>query len=129
MHLIGESFGTVLQQMFGNRIAVSLLVLIALDVVTGLGVAFAKWEFHLAQIGDFMLTKAIPYIIGAGAIQAMVLSLPPEFGSFVGVTSDAAWAFPILAMVGHVLDNIRQMGMPIPEFLGAKPKPEVRTTT
>lgn len=128
MHLTGESFGTVVHQIFGNRIVIALLVLIGLDVLTGIGVAFTKREFHLAEIGNFLLTKAIPYIIGAGAIQAMVLALPPEFGSFVGITSNAAWAFPILALVGHVLDNCRQMGLPIPEFLGAKQKPEVKVT-
>lgn len=128
MDLIGESFGTVLHKIFGNKIALSLLSLIAADVLTGIGVALYKRDFHLAGVGDFLLTKAIPYIIGAGAIQVMVLTLPPEFGGFIGFSSNAAWAFPILAEIGHVLDNLRQMGFAVPEFLGAKPKPEVKAT-
>lgn len=129
MNLSGESFGTVVQHIFGNRLVVAVMGLIAADVLMGLANAFMTKDFRLAQVADFLLTKAIPYVLGAGGLQIALVAVPPEYEALTGLSSTIIWGFVIAALAGHVLDSAKKLGMPVPDALTAKSKPEAQPTT
>lgn len=129
MHfLAGHDFGSVIQAIYGNSFVRIALALVGADILAGLAVAIMKRDFHLAEIGNFLLSKAVPYFLGAGALQLVLLAVPPEWSGLTKTAGDAVWLFVIAALVGHVLDNLRQIGLPVPAALGAKDKPETKVT-
>jgi hypothetical protein len=123
------SFGTVIETIYNNgwvRFAVALIVA---DVVSGVALALYNRDFRLAQVSEFLVTRAIPYLLGAGVVQLVLLAAPLEYAGLMKGLEVAVWGFVVAALLGHVLDNLRQMGLPIPEVLGAKRKPEVKAGT
>jgi hypothetical protein len=57
-----------------------------------------------------------------------LLAVPPEWSGLSTAVGDAVWLFVVAALVGHVLDNLRQIGLPVPAALGAKAKLETTAT-
>lgn len=126
MNLAGASFGTVLQLVFGNAMVQAALWLVLADVLSGIALSFYTKEFRLGAVADFLLTRAIPYFLGAGSLQLVLLSVPAEWSGIADTGSTTIWLFAVAALVGHLLDNLRQMGLPIPQVLGDKPKIEAQ---
>ncbi len=124
--LSGASFGTILQMIYANGFVRAAVGLVIADVLTGIALAFYNKDFRLGSTGDFLLTRAIPYFIGAGGLQVVLLTVPIEWSGLSGAVGSAVWTFVVLAMLGHLLDNLRQMGLPIPAALGDRTKPEVQ---
>lgn len=122
-------FGSVLELVFGNGWVLAILGLIAADVMSGIAKSLYDGDFRLAATGDFLWTRAIPFILGAGSLQVILLTVPPDYqGAVTSGLSTAVWVAALGALVGQVLDNLRQMGLPIPAILTAKQKPEVKVT-
>jgi hypothetical protein len=126
--LAGHDFGSVIQAVFGNTFVRIAFALVAADIISGVAVAFMRRDFYLAEIGNFLLSKAVPYFLGAGSLQLVLLAVPPEWSGVTKALGDAVWLFVVAALVGHVLDNLRQIGLPVPAALGAKAKQETTAT-
>jgi hypothetical protein len=128
VHLSGHDFGSVIQAIYGNAFVRIALALVGADILSGVAVSLKNGEFRLAEVGNFLLSKAVPYFLGAGSLQLVLLAVPPEWSGVTGALADAVWLFVVAALVGHVLDNLRQIGLPVPAALGAKAKPETTAT-
>lgn len=117
--------GQLLELVYGHAWTRAAVILILADVLSGVAVALYHRDFQLARIGEFLLTRAIPYLIGAGVLELVVLAVAPAEG-VAGVGRETlaagAWIFAIASLVGHVLGNLRQMGVPIPASLAEDPR-------
>lgn len=127
--LSGWSAGSLVETIYNNAWVRGVLALILADVLSGVGLALYSKEYRLAQTADFLVTRAVPYLLGGGTMQLVVKAAPSEWGIVTDVASGAVWATVILALAGHFLDNLKQMGLPVPTFMTSRPAQETKPTT
>lgn len=108
---------------YAHPIVRAVLGLLVANVLVGIAAAIKAREFRLAMLGDWLLNRAIPYLIGAGAVQLVILTVPQEWSGIGSALSSAVWLFVVGALLGHILDTARELGLPIPAVLGDQPKP------
>lgn len=109
----------LVQILLDNPLVKPVLILLAANVLLGIAVSLYTKTFALAAVADWLMTRAIPYVLGGAVMTMLSYGLPAMFGPLV---SDGTWAFVIAALVGHVLDNFRMLGIPIPDPLTDRPK-------
>jgi hypothetical protein len=125
--LWNQEFGTVLELVFGNAWVVAILGLLAADVISGIAKSMYDGDFRLGETAGFLWTRAIPFVMGAGSLQIILLTVPDEYrGVVTSGMGTAVWVAAIAGLLAQVLDNLRQMGLPIPAILTAKDKPETK---
>jgi hypothetical protein len=102
---------------WGNGLVKAVLGLLAANVAAGVAAALYTRTFRLAALGDWLATRAVPYLLGAATMQLVLLTLPAEWGGVSEAAANAVWLFVCAALVGHVLDALRTMGLPVPPIL------------
>lgn len=105
----------------------TILILMALDIVTGIAVAVYLRTFALGALADWLLTRALPYVLGDAVMQlAFMLGLGDDpivrGAGLATIAGDAVHLFVVLALIGKLLDNLSQMGLPVPRALTDQPK-------
>ena len=106
---------------FGDPRVKTIVGLIFLDVVLGVGVAIKNKRFSWAILADFYRTNVLPYVIGyLGfylAAKIMVADLLGEFGYIIGEGMVVlAWGAPIGNLViGSIIPNVKALGYKVPE--------------
>lgn len=106
---------------YSNPLVKAVLGLMAANILLGIAVAFQKKEFALAELGDWLLTRAIPYLLGAGAVQLVVLTVPGEYlAGLSPAISTAVWGFCIAALMGHIFGDLKDLGLPVAVGLTTK---------
>lgn len=88
-----------------------IVILVAVDVVLGIVVAFMKKDFILGKAAGFM-EKVLYYVFGF----AVLTAVGQAFSSLAMVVAVAYWLV-ILALVGSILDNLSKIGVPLPKIL------------
>jgi hypothetical protein len=78
-------------------------------------------RFALGAVGDWM-TRALLYVLGAMTVQVIAYYAPSDYGPIFGPLATACWAFVIAALVGKVLQNLRDLSFVIPDVLADRPK-------
>src|SRR6185295_126549 len=109
---------------FDQPMVKAIAVLLFGNVLAGIAVALYRRAFYLAALGDWLLSRAIPYVLGDATVQVMLFAgLPdhPEIGASLGTL---VHGFVCAALLGHILQNLREIGLPIPSALGDKPTTE-----
>lgn len=114
---------------YAHPIVRAVLGLLVANVLVGIAAAIKAREFRLAMLGDWLLNRAIPYLIGAGAVQLVILTVPQEWSGIGSALSSAVWLFVVGALLGHILDTARELGLPIPSVLGDQPKSTTTAST
>src|SRR5438132_7052340 len=115
--------------LFSNPLVRAVLGLLAANILAGVAAALYTRTFRVAALGDWLATRAVPYLLGAATMQLVLLTLPPEWSGVSAAAASAVWLFVCAALVGHVLDALRDMGLPVPAVLGDLPKVVVATRT
>lgn len=106
-----------------------VLVLLAGNILSGIAAGLYTRNLHLAEIADWLMTRALPYLLGAVTVQLVVMFALPEYEAAIQLSSTAVWGFVLLALVGKILDNLRALGIPIPAALGDSPRKSNTTAT
>jgi hypothetical protein len=117
------------QAIYGHPIVRFVGALIAANILTGLAAALfspATMPFRLAAVGDWLFSRAIPYLLGAGAVQLLLMATPPDFADKAQMLGNIVWGFVVAALIGKVIQNLKELGIPLPEQLGDKPKAETK---
>jgi hypothetical protein len=104
---------------WGNPIAQAVLLLLFANVLSDIGAALYTKTFALATVADWIVTRALPYVLGALVVQLATFALPDQIGQ---PAATATWAFVDLALIGHILGDLQEMGIPIPIRLTTTPK-------
>lgn len=126
------NIGDLVIHVYGNKFVVAVLGLIALNFVAGVAVSLYLRTFYLATIADWLLSRALPYILVAGCLQGILILVPAEYipDAIRPLTSTTIWGAVILALIGHILDTLNKMPQfNIPSFLTDKPKEDVSSGT
>jgi len=95
-----------------------LVSLIAANLVLGLAVSIWTKTFRLKAVGDFLLSRILPYILGYFTVVIVAIVMP---AFEVAVT--IVWAFITATLIGAILAKLKEMGIKLPESLAGK-KPE-----
>ncbi len=92
-----------------------LVVLIVVDIITGIALALRKGEFDIRRMSDFLVTNVLPYILVYGAFQFAMMTLGPEWEAM----SIAVFGFITVTLLGSVRTNLEGLGLniPLPDFL------------
>lgn len=107
---------------------VKVLVLLTLaNVLMGLARAALptnETRFRLAVVADWLRTVMV-WMAGYGALYLVTLAQPELALTISGVRvtpKDAAFAAIVAALLGYVFQNIKEIGLPLPDFLGGRSK-------
>jgi len=90
-----------------------LIALILCNFITGIAVSIKTKTFNLKGMGDFLVTRIMPYIVGYFGVGLLALI---ESSWAWAVT--AVWAVILATLVGALLQNLRELGISLPGSLG-----------
>jgi len=112
----------VLEQYLGqfillaNGTKLSILVgMILANFLLGVGVSIYTKKFRLKALGDFLLSRVVPYIFGYFAVVVLAIIQPAWE---IAVTF--VWGIIVVALVGVIFANFKAMGINLPEVLAGK---------
>jgi len=91
-------------------------VLIGANLLTGIAVSIRTKSFRLKQVGDFLISKVLPYIICYFAV-CFITVIEPSWQAAVTVV----WGIILAALVGAILTNLKEVGINLPDILGGPP--------
>lgn len=102
--------------------------LVFLNLASGVAAALTQQTFVLGGLAEWMRTRAVPYIIVDGALQAFFLvAVGGDAGGngnvltqsgLSTVLGDGVHALVIAALVAHILSNLKDMGLSaVPDIL------------
>lgn len=97
----------------GSRIQ-TLLALIVVDVVIGVGLAIKRGEFRWRELARFYQTNVIPLLVGWVGFAVLVkLGVSSEMGDWGYLASEGvvtgAWLAAVGKVVSSVLGNVREL--------------------
>lgn len=107
-----------LEQFIALADGVKLSVLVAMIVanfLTGVAVSIYTKTFRLKALGDFLLTRVLPYVISYFAV-VIIAMVEPAWGVAVTIV----WGVIILSLAGAILANLKEMGVKLPDSLAGK---------
>lgn len=89
-----------------------ITLLIAANILAGVGASVYDRSFKLYALADFCRQRAVPYILGYVAVQMLAAAMP-EFQPAVTVV----WGLIITALAGHVIASLESFGINLPDAL------------
>ncbi len=90
----------------------SLMAMIIANFVTGIAVSIKTQNFNLKEAGKFLYERVLPYVVGYFGIGIVaVIDASWEWA----VT--ATWAVILATLTGAILQNIKELGVSIPDSL------------
>jgi hypothetical protein len=96
-----------------NKVFAAIGVLLFLDVITGVADALYRGDFYLGNLADFLLTRALPYVLVDVGLQLIIIAglvgVVPNLA--VTAVGDAVHAVVVLTLVGKILDNVHSMNI------------------
>jgi phage-related holin len=94
----------------------TLAALIVANFLTGLAVSIYSKTFRLKEVGAFLCTRVLPYLVSYGAV-CVIAVVEPEWKTSVTII----WGIIIAALVGAILTNLKEMGIKLPDSLAGPP--------
>lgn len=95
-----------------------LVVLVVVDVLTGIASALKRHTLDFKLLGNFLATSVLPLVLGWVALSifafavANVPGLPPAIASLIGPSvADSAYALVVLELGASVLQNVGELGL------------------
>ncbi len=93
-----------------------LIVLIAANLLAGIAVSIYTRTFRLKQVGDFLISKVLPYVLSYFAVCFIAVV---EHSWMPAVT--VVWGVILAALIGAILTNLKEMGINLPNILAGPP--------
>ena len=91
----------------------TLMALLLANWIIALAVSIKSGTFRLKELADLMRSRVVPYILGYLAI-GVVATIDTAWESAVPI----AWAVILAALVGAIIQNLKELGINIPNPLG-----------
>ena len=92
-----------------------LAAMILANFILGIAVSFYTKTFRLKAVGNFLITRILPYVLGYFAV-VIVAVVEPAWEAAV----TAVWAIILAALVGAILASLKTMGVHLPDVLAGK---------
>lgn len=126
------NIGDLIVHVYANHWVQVILGLMALNLAAGVVVSLYLRTFYLATVGDWLLSRALPYVGVGGILQAIFIIVPPEYipDAIRPLGETTVWGTVVLALIGHIMDTLSQLPFfNPPSWLTDRPKPEVSSGT
>lgn len=122
-----DVFAAIFYEVFGSGLFIAVLAFCAFNVVLGIASSLYHKEFRMGAIADWLLSRIVPYVLAAAGLQVALHFVPDKYaGGLTREYSEIVWAFVILALIGKIVQQLREIGAPLPAALGDRPKAEVK---
>lgn len=92
-----------------------LMALIIANFVTGIAVAIKSQTFALKKMGEFLYTRILPFIVAYLGIGVVAL-----IDNSWAWAATAVWAVILATLVGAILQNLKELGIKIPDILSSR---------
>lgn len=89
-----------------------LAILIAVDVILGVGAAIASKKFNFNLIATFMATGVLPYLFGFAVVELIA----PSFGSYSQIVLIVVFVVIVLKLIGSIISNLANLGVNMPSI-------------
>ena len=89
-----------------------LIVLIIANLALGIAASLRKGDFKLTRLADWLLNRVVPLTVGYG-VAALLAYAQPQYG----VLRDAAFGTLTLTLLGYIMSNLADLGIPVPASL------------
>jgi len=96
----------------GTKLTI-LVAMILVNFLLGIAVSIKSKKFRLKEIGDFMVSRVLPYILGYFSVGILAV-VEPSWGAAVTI----AWGVILAALVGAILANLKEIGINVPDSIG-----------
>lgn len=126
------NIGDLIVHVYGNKWVTVIFWLMIFNLASGIVVSLYKKEFYLAVVGDWLLSRALPYIGVAGILQGILIVVPQDLvpDMIRPLTGGFIWGTVVAALIGHILDTLQELPfVNLPSFLRDKPKADVTSGT
>ncbi|MDO9334337.1 MAG: phage holin family protein [Dehalococcoidales bacterium] len=90
-----------------------LMALIFANLATGIAVGFYTGTFRFKMVGDFLLKRLLPFVLGYGAVVAVAMTDDTWKTAIVAI-----WGIIIATLVGAIYENLKELGLPLPNLPG-----------
>jgi phage-related holin len=124
--MIEEYIANFIALVDGTKLSV-LMGFILGNLTTGIAASIYRREFRLKALADFMFRRILAYVVAYFGV-AIIALVEPAWKDLV----TAVWGILLATLLGHILGNLREMGVPIPISIagrrgevGPPPKTEV----
>ena len=102
--------------LLANGTKLSILVgMITANLILGVAVSIYTKVFRLKEVGGFLFTRVLPYVLSYFAV-VMVAIVEPVWEVAVTIV----WAVIIAALTGAILTNLKEMGINLPDVLAGE---------
>lgn len=105
-----------------------VVALLVVNVIVGIAASLYTKTFRLAAVADWLLSRALPYLLVAVGLQVLVFAALGESRELVQAAATAVWAFVLAALLGKIFNTVKELGVPIPSVLTDKSKAETTST-
>lgn len=93
-----------------------LLILIVANLVLGTLASLRSGDFRLTKLADWLWNRVIPMVVGWSVV-AFVATANADMGG----VRDVVWITLTAALVGYILANLKDLGVPgLPDALAGK---------
>ncbi len=100
----------------GTKLTI-LVAMIFANLITSVAVSIYTKTFRLKALGDFLLTRVLPYILGYFAV-AFIAVVETTWQPAVTVV----WGIIIASLVGAILTNLKEIGINLPDSIAGEKK-------
>jgi len=100
----------------GTKLMV-IVALIAANFLAGIVASIYTRAFQLRKVGDFLLTRVLPYIFGYFAI-VIVAMIQPTWQTWIPIV----WGIIVASLSGAILANLKHLGLNLPDSLAGDKK-------
>ncbi len=105
----------ILQALFSNEQMKYLVALIVANLILGIAASIKGRDFKLTAVADWLLGRVLPLLLGYGSAALIAWSNPEmEF------IRTAAFGTLTIALLGYIMANLRDFGVPLPDLLAGK---------
>jgi phage-related holin len=101
----------------------TLVLLILANFVLGIAVSIKTGTFNLRDAGTFLYTRVLPYVVGY-----MGVGLIATFDNTWAWAVTATWGVIDATLAGSILQNLQDLGLPVPSMLAGGKSPKSTST-
>lgn len=89
-----------------------IVSLITANLVLGIATSLYTKMFRLKKVGDFLLTKVLPYILGYFVVVIVAIANPT-----FQIAIPIVWGIIVASLSGAILANFKHVGFNLPDVL------------
>jgi hypothetical protein len=93
----------------------TLAILILVNLILGLVLAVTRKDITLSAVGGFVKTRVIPFVLGY-----LTVGIVATVDDGLEVSVPVVWGFIVASLVGIIMINLKELGLPLPDILAKK---------